>query len=51
MNISTETDSQTEITDLWLEGRGHGGEKTGSLRQADTNYHIYGMDKQQGPTA
>ena len=35
----TETDSQTQRTDLWLPG-GLGEGRTGSLGLADTNYYI-----------
>ena len=51
MNISIQQKQihrYREQTYGWEEG--HGEEKVGSLGLADTNYYIYGMDKQQGPT-
>ena len=46
----TETNLQTERTDLWLpKGSGLEGEKDQSLELAEANYYIYRIDKQQGP--
>ena len=50
MNISTETDSQTQRTDLWLpKGKGRGRDGLAVWDQQMQTL-IYRMDKQEGPT-
>ena len=40
LTFKTETDSQTQRTDLVVKGEGVGERWIGSLRLADANYHI-----------
>ena len=50
LTYETDTDSQTQRTDMWLpRGRAVGEGWIGRLGLADVNYYVQ-EDKQQGPT-